>query len=175
MTTVSIVARISQPRDCSVIPSDSSMCICPGAVAPPCDPIAGTTNGSAPSSRSALMVPRSISTRPVSPRDPAPTATVMPCLTAEPNVDAAASWAAASISVIGGGDGTSSAYSCNSGIGRSTANGSLTPAESCSHDMPGGYVSEVDEASRLLRSQTDYPAAQDRVFVRRSVSPVEDL
>ena len=91
MTTVSIVARISQPSDSSVMPSDSSMWICPGAVAPPCDPIAGTTNGSAPSSRSAEIVPRSISTRPVSPRDPPPTATVMPGVTADRKVFNAAS------------------------------------------------------------------------------------
>ena len=70
------------------------MWICPGAVAPPCDPIAGTTNGSAPSSRRASIVPRNISTRPVSPRDPPPTATVMPGVTADRKVFSAASWAA---------------------------------------------------------------------------------
>ena len=45
--------------------------------------------------------------------------------------------------------GTSSAYSCSSGIVRSSANGSSTPAESCSHDMPGGYASRTQAASRL--------------------------
>ena len=134
-TTVSIVARISAPSDSSVMPSDSSMCTWPGAVAPPCDPIAGTTNGSAPSSRSAARVPRSSSTRPLSPRDPAPTATVMPGVTASRNVRSAASRAALSTSATAGGDGTSSGYGCSSGTTRSGANGSSTPAATCSHDM----------------------------------------
>ena len=41
-------------------------------------------------SRKALIAPRSISTRPVSPRDPAPTATVMPAATAGPKLFSAA-------------------------------------------------------------------------------------
>ena len=58
-STVSIVARISQPMASSVIPSDSSIARWPSAVAPPWLPIAGTTNGSAPRSRSPLIAPRS--------------------------------------------------------------------------------------------------------------------
>ena len=60
---VSIVARISAPIASSVMPSVSSIARCPSAVAPPWLPIAGTTNGSAPRSRSPLIVPRSSSTR----------------------------------------------------------------------------------------------------------------
>ena len=62
----------------SVMPSSASIARWPSAVAPPWLPIAGTTNGSAPSSRSPAIVPRSSSTRPVRPRLPAPTATVIP-------------------------------------------------------------------------------------------------
>ena len=64
-STVSIVARISAPMASSVMPSVSSIARCPSAVAPPWLPIAGTTNGSAPSSRKPLMVPRSSATRSV--------------------------------------------------------------------------------------------------------------
>ena len=134
-TTVSIVARISAPSDCSVIPSSASMWTWPSGVAPPCDPIAGTTNGSAPSSRSAAIVPRSNSTRPVRPRDPAPTAIVMPAVTLSAKVARAVSWAPCSMSSTAGGEGTSIGYGNSSGMVRSSANGSSTPTTSCSHDM----------------------------------------
>ena len=62
-TTVSIDERISQSRASGVIPSLASVASWPSAVAPPWLPIAGTTNGAAPRSRSPAMAPRSSSTR----------------------------------------------------------------------------------------------------------------
>ena len=68
----------------------------------------------------------------------------------ERNVRSAASWAAPSMSVIAGGEGTSSAYSCSSGISRSSANGSSTPTESCSHDITSRLCRAAMSASARL-------------------------
>ena len=62
-TTVSIEERISASRASAVMPSLASVASWPSAVAPPWLPIAGTTNGAAPRSRSPAIAPRSSSTR----------------------------------------------------------------------------------------------------------------
>src|SRR4051794_18887154 len=131
--TVSIVARISAPIASSVMPSSSSMPRCPSAVAPPWLPIAGTTNGSAPRSRRPSMVPRRTSTRPVSPRLPAPTATVMPGDTSKASRSAIAARAALAMSPTPGGVGMLSATSWSSGTTMPGWNGRSMPLDSCSH------------------------------------------
>ncbi len=148
-TTVSIVARISAPTDSAVTPRCSSIARWPSAVAPPWLPIAGTTNGSAPSERSPLIDPRSSSTRRDSPRLPAPTATVMPGRTASASVRVTASCAAASASSTGSGPGTSIATSCSAGTSSAGSNGRVTPARSWSNGIAAERYCAVSSAAAV--------------------------
>jgi hypothetical protein len=89
-TTVSIVASTGQPTDSGVTPSPASISRWPSAVAPPCDPIAGTTNGSAPASRSQSTAAFTTGTRSRIPRLPAVTAILAPGWIATDNPPSAA-------------------------------------------------------------------------------------
>jgi hypothetical protein len=131
-STVSMVARISAPMASSVMPNDSSIARWPSAFAPPWLPMAGTTNGSAPSSRKPLMTPRMSATRSVRPRLPPPTATVIPGVTLLARRSTTDACALAATSPTGSGRGTGSSTSVSAGTLRSGWNGSSTPCTSCS-------------------------------------------
>ena len=154
MISFSIVARISAPTDSSVMPSEWSIFSWPSAVAPPWLPIAGTTNGSAPRSRSPPIAPRVSSTRLLSPRLPAPTATVMPGVTAGPSRSTTAARAVASTSATGVGDGTSSSTSCSVGIVIRGSNGKSTPRWTWSHPTASSLSARRQSTTSSRQSTT---------------------
>ena len=94
-STVSMVASIGMPTASSVTPRLASISSWPSAVAPPCDPMAGTTNGSAPSSRSHAPASRTTSGLSWMPRLPAVSATRIPAVTRPRNGSRASRVAAA--------------------------------------------------------------------------------
>src|SRR4051812_10356420 len=77
-STVSMVGWMGIPPVCSVIPRSANIWTWPSAVAPPWEPIAGTTNGSAPTERSQSPAARSTAGLSWMPRLPAVIATLMP-------------------------------------------------------------------------------------------------
>ena len=152
-TTVSIDERISQSRASAVMPSLASVASWPSAVAPPWLPIAGTTNGAAPRSRSPAMAPRSSSTCAVKPRLPAPTATVIPSSTAPASARTTSSRAAPSTSATAGGSGTGSSMRVSRGTVIDGSIGSTTPAWSWSHPTTPtvrGSLGVVDAEDRFV-------------------------
>ena len=100
-TTVSIVASTGHPIDSAVTPSPASISRCPSAVAPPCDPIAGTTKGSAPTSFSQSTAARTTVVRSRIPRLPTVTAILAPGNSRSRNGSSAACAAAAGSTSVG--------------------------------------------------------------------------
>ena len=147
------------------MPSVASIARWPSAVAPPWLPIAGTTNGSAPSSRSPLIVPRSSSTRAVSPRLPAPTATVMPRPTSSRSCRTTWWCVSASTSSTGGGWATPSSTSVSGGTVTAGSNGSVTPTRSWSQPISGAYVRELGGVGCVPGGLTDAVRPADQRFV----------
>ena len=79
-STTSIVARTGQPSASSVMPYPAIISIWPSAVAPPCEPIAGIRNGSAPRAFSSSTTVRRIGAMSAMPRLPPVTAIFAPGL-----------------------------------------------------------------------------------------------
>ena len=76
--TTSMVARIGAPTAVSVTPRCASTSVWPAAVAPPCEPMAGTMKGSNPEAARRATMPRTSTAMSAMPRLPTATAMLAP-------------------------------------------------------------------------------------------------